>query len=172
MDNSLQPCVLKHVWFCVLILPPLWPFFLVLSPRLTLKWRHSPHFCPQSPSFLSWQFHPLLWLLLIHLNWFIPSTNRHWAEMEPQEKTNEVSTFMKLTFFTRGPSKSTHHPFPPCPVPGRLTSTDAITRLLCRLKVQWRRKTGWQEWLPNLWSALPKVILCIDMLQQPQLHLK
>ena len=73
VDNSLQPCALKHLWFCVPILPPLWPFFLVLSPRLTLKWRHSPHFCPQVPSFLSWQFH-LLWLLLIHLNWFPTGT--------------------------------------------------------------------------------------------------
>ena len=74
---------------------------------------------------------------------------------------------MKLTFSTRGPSESTHHPFPPCSVPGRLTSTDSITRLPCPLKVQWRRKIGWQEWLPNLCSALPTVIPCTDMLHNP-----
>ena len=58
--------------------------------RLTLKWRHSPQFCPKVPSFLSWQFHPLLWLLLIHLNWFIPLTNRHCSGQRWSHKKRQI----------------------------------------------------------------------------------
>lgn len=80
--TSLQPFALSVPDFMFLfyhtsltILPP---SPLVLSPLASLKWKHSPHFCPQVPSLFPWQFHPLLWiLLLIHPNWFILSTNRH-----------------------------------------------------------------------------------------------
>ena len=130
-------------------------------------------FLPKSPLFSLTTISPTT-LTSTNSSELIHSFNQQalfWAEMEPQEKTNKVPMFMKLTFSTRGPSESTHHPFPPCPVPGRLTSTDSITRLPCPLKVQWRRKTGWQGWPPNLWSTLPMVILYTDMLQ-PHLHLK
>lgn len=140
--TSFQPSA-----FILFLFYYLWPFFLSGHWSSPLRW----HISVPTSLLLPRQFHSLLCLPIL-LNWFIHSFNQmallqaersnnkqdkpalyfHEAYVLYQRLCRHISTCHSKSTHLPCAKEATPSPGPPCP-----------------LRVQWRKKTQWQEWLPR-----------------------